>query len=281
VLLKRQVHPGSYAYSLGTSPVNCARRHLGSRWLIKVDIHDFFESISERRVYFAFRECGYQPLVSFELARICTKISHGQSSREERWQSVRQRDPPGLPPYKSDTLGHLPQGAPTSPMLSNLVSEGLDRALQSVADRHGLVYTRYSDDVIFSTASSNFSRTNAWHLVTEVERIFAAFGHELHRRKITIAPPGARKIALGLLVNGNSLRLSRELRSRISDHVRGIEKFGVAHHARHRHFASLWGLIRHVQGLLSHAAAIEPTFAAPLKSRLDAALIAQGWPPPT
>ncbi|SRR6266568_438811 len=153
----------------------------------------------------------------------------------------------------------------------------LDDCLQKVADKQALVYTRYSDDVTFST-SAEFTRKAAWHLVCEVERVFSAFGHQLHRRKVTVAPPGARKVVLGLLVDGNMLKLSREFRDRLSDHIRGIEKFGLARHAREWHFASLWGLTRHVQGLLVYAAAVDTAFAGPLQRRFSATLIAQGWP---
>ena len=277
ILINRPVHFASCAYSRGANPIKCAERHLKARWLIKVDIHDFFESISERRVYFVFRECGYQPLVAFELARICTRVSTGKSRSEDVWQSNRRRSSPGLAAYESQVMGHLPQGAPTSPMLSNLVSRALDESLQALADRKMLVYTRYSDDVIFSTGAG-FSRREAQELIRDVQRLFSAFGFALHRQKITIAPPGARKIALGLLVDGDKLRLSRDFRNRISDHVRGIEKFGLTNHAREFHFASLWGLVRHVAGLLEYARSVDAPFAAPLIERFAVALNVQGWP---
>ena len=277
ILLNLPVHQASQAYHRGASPIKCARHHLGARWLVKVDIHDFFESINERRVYFVFLSCGYQPLVAFELARLCTRVSTGASTQEARWQILRRRYPPGLSLYESKILGHLPQGAPTSPMLSNLSSFALDTLLQQVADRLRLVYTRYSDDMGFSTGAQ-FTRQLAVNLVNEVERILASFGHQLHRHKITIAPPGARKIVLGLLVDGDAPRLTKEFRSRVSDHVRGIEKFGVARHARERHFASLWGLVRHVMGLLTYAEAVDPAFSGPLRARLRLALTKEKWP---
>src|SRR5690348_3800529 len=56
VLQTRPVHSASKAYARGDSPIACAKQHVGARWLVKLDIHDFFESISERRVYFVFRE---------------------------------------------------------------------------------------------------------------------------------------------------------------------------------------------------------------------------------
>jgi RNA-directed DNA polymerase len=165
----------------------------------------------------------------------------------------------------------------TSPLLSNLASQSLDKLLEALADKYQVTYTRYSDDLAFSTGGQ-FSRDLVASLLVEVEHILVACGHALHRKKTLISPPGARKVVLGLLVNDDRLKLTPEYRSRIANHVRGVEKFGLAAHASHRHFASLWGMVRHISGLLAYAEAVEAEFAAPLKSRLGQALIAQHWP---
>lgn len=275
VLSKETPHSASMAYARECSPARCAERHLGARWLIKVDIHDFFESLSERGAYFVFRRCGYQPLVAFQLARLCTRTSTGASAEEPRWQPTR-RARGVIRAYRHRLMGHLPQGAPTSPMLSNLICVALDERLQAMADEAGLVYTRYSDDMVFSTAG-DFDRRRALIVVANVRRILLAFDLQLHRKKVTIAPPGARKIVLGLLVDGDALKLTSELRRRISDHVRGVERFGLAEHAQHRHFVSLWGFVRHVDGLLVYASSVDPVFGARLKARFQAALAKEGW----
>lgn len=161
-------------------------------------------------------------------------------------------------------------------MLSNLVSIGLDDLLSAVSAKYGLSYTRYSDDVTFSTGGQ-FSRKLASRLIVEVSRAFAAFGHLPHKQKIVIAPPGSQRSVLGLLVDGDKLRLRPEFKARVRNHVRGIEDFGISGHAEHRKFASVWGLARHLGGSLSYARSIEPSFAQEMKTRLDEALEAQGW----
>jgi RNA-directed DNA polymerase len=244
--------------------------------LVKLDIHDFFESISERRVYFAFRGCGYQPLVSFELARLCTRVHSTYAPIPPGWRSSRREEAGVIRSYADARLGHLPQGAPTSPMLSNIVSEPLDSLLEMIGQRDGLIYTRYSDDVVFSS-DSDLTHRKVRTLVHDVARVFAAFGHVLHRKKVTIAPPGARKLVLGLLVDGEQARLSRAYRTRIETHLRGIELFGLAGHAATRHFASVWGMVRHVEGLVAHAFAVDQVYGAQMKQRLSRALAALGW----
>lgn len=277
VLNQIEVHHASCAYAADCSPAKCASRHLGAAWLIKVDIHDFFESITERAAWRVFRSAGYQPLVSLELARLCTRQPHGDEAYNSKWR-VRDAESHSIRPYRTRTLGHLPQGAPTSPMLANLASFRLDEALEALGDRYGMVYTRYSDDIAFSTGGA-FDRKRAGRLIVEVERIFRSFGHALHRKKISVAPPGARKVVLGLLVHGSDLRLTDPYRRRLADHVRGVERFGLSAHKAHRHFASLWGMVRHIQGLLGYAESVEGKAAhAAMRARLDAALARDGWP---
>jgi RNA-directed DNA polymerase len=190
VLNNLRVHPASYAYAPRSSPLKCANRHLGATWIIKIDIHDFFESISERSVYRVFRVAGYQPLVAFELARVCTRRPHGQEMSNQKWR-VHRRTGPTIREYQTSTIGQLPQGAPSSPMLANLASYRLDKKLTALADRYGLTYTRYSDDMIFSTGQA-FSRKSVSILILEAERILRSFGHVLHKKKVSVCPPGTR-----------------------------------------------------------------------------------------
>src|ERR1035441_7387175 len=77
IVQRVNIHPASAAYSYGNSISHCAERHLGASWLIKMDLQDFFHSIDERRVYRTFQSLGYNRLVSFELARICTRMGLG------------------------------------------------------------------------------------------------------------------------------------------------------------------------------------------------------------
>ena len=279
ILNKQDCHSSSFAYEPGSSPAKCAAKHLGARWLIKLDVHDFFENISERAVYRVFREIGYQPLPSLELARLCTRKSSGEAIRDDKWRiPAGERTKYHIKPYRTGRLGYLPQGAPTSPMLANLASRCMDDQLNSLAGRYGLLYTRYSDDMAFSTGGT-FDRQSVGRLITEVERLLRGFGHILHRKKTKVSPPQSRKVVLGLQVDGNKLRLLRDYRQRMENHVRCIEKHGLHKHRVERNFASTWGMIRHVDGLLGYAESIEGKNAhAGTRSRFAEALESQGWP---
>ena len=72
VLSNVKPHWRCFSYHAEASIYNAAKEHCGSKWIIKLDIENFFDSVSEITVYKLFRELGYKPLLSFELARIST-----------------------------------------------------------------------------------------------------------------------------------------------------------------------------------------------------------------
>jgi RNA-directed DNA polymerase len=110
-------------------------------------------------------------------------------------------------------MGHLPQGAPTSPRIANLVARELDAALMVVAESHGLTYTRYADDLTFSTHQHNLNRSAVRDVIGKVCSAIAANGFTPNTAKTTVSPPGTRKIVLGLLVDRDKPRLRAHLSS--------------------------------------------------------------------
>lgn len=279
ILSTQPVHEVSHAYSKQSSILKCAAQHVGAGWLIKFDIHDYFESISDRRVYAAFRSVGYQPLVAFELARICTRVWVKPPHEFDPSLTIPNPERRGIAAYQRRYMGYLPQGAPTSPMLSNLVSRKLDADLLELALSEGMIVTRYSDDITFSAPSGTFDRNRAGALVGRVREILVRHHFGLHEKKIIISPPGARKIVLGLLVDGDKPRLTKTMRARITDHVRGVDRFGLAAHRIERKFDALSGMVAHIEGLLRFASGIDADFVKPLNATFQAALSRDGWTP--
>lgn len=82
---------------------------------------------------------------------------------------------------------------------------------------------------------------------------------------------------LGLLVDGDCVRLTRSYRSKIETHIRGIALFGLAEHAAARRFSSTWGLVRHIFGLIAHAQAVEPVYGRMMKQEFKLVLTQLGW----
>ena len=261
ILKQIPVHPASHAFTVGSSTKKCALKHCGARWLIKLDIENFFESISEIQVFRLFRNLGYQPLVSFEIARLCTIPTYYKSPRKnyKQWH-VREKNET-IPEYSETLLGYLPQGAATSPLISNLIMKKCDEELSAIAKKHKLTYTRYSDDLSFSTRSKNFRRSDAKEVVLEVYKVLSKVGYMAQYRKTKIIPPGSKKIILGLNVDGALPRLQKEYKNRIRQHLYYIEKLGVAKHAEKRKFNSIGGFKSHLRGMIDYANMIEPDYA--------------------
>jgi RNA-directed DNA polymerase len=194
---------------------------------LKMDVRQFFESIQGPAVYRVFHGLGYVALFAFELTRLCTRLSSTQHSSI----ATSSTDASDTVPYQRKIAGHLPQSAPTSPMLANLAVRKLDERLDTLANAHGRIYTRYADDLAFST-KENSSRGRAMALATLAERELSSFGLVANRQKTTVVPPGARKIVLGLLVDRDQPRLTRAFRNNIETHLYALRnsKIGPAAH---------------------------------------------------
>ena len=264
-----RVHPASCAYMPGNSIVKCASAHLGATWLMKMDVHDFFHSIDERRVYSLFESVGYGPLVSLELARLCTRGTLGP-----RLDSASLKEYV-ISSYRTLTLGALPQGAPTSGALANAIMYDCDVELSALASSYDLVYTRYADDITFS-ASGDFMRADAIKVVRLATEVLMRNDLMPHAGKTRIAPPGSRRIVLGLLVDGDSLRLPRATRRRLADHIRGVKTFGLKDHSAHRNFTSTFGFMNHVNGIIAFAHDVEPEWADNVAREWNEVLTTQG-----
>jgi RNA-directed DNA polymerase len=256
ILAFQKTDVAATAYSRGCNAKNNASRHVGARWLVKLDITDFFESISERQVFHTFSEIGYGALMAFHLTRLCTRVSERSLKyRKRRWKTRafgRYRI------FANNLLGHLPQGAPTSPMLANLVCIRMDEKMHCLADQFDCAYSRYADDIVFS--ASTMTRTNAAELIRLASAIAGSFGFTRNRQKTHVATPGSRRIVTGLLVDGLEPRLTPEFKETICIHLYYARKKGIHAHCTWRGFRSLLGFKAHLDGLIKYAEHIEPVF---------------------
>ncbi|WP_460068882.1 reverse transcriptase family protein [Pseudomonas sp. S1_A06] len=259
ILSKIQPHEASFAYDNRNGVLETAQLHCGATWLIKLDLTNFFESILEPQVYELFRSFGYQPLVAFELSRLCTRV---RASGNPDQRHGNKPLPPGLP-YSGDTrIGHLPQGAATSPRIANLVMQSLDETLQTYATENDLMYSRYADDLVFSSKGV-FDRLQATQHIKAINKCIAEEGFWLNTAKTKIVTPGARKIVLGLLIDGDTPRLSKAYKKHVSDHLYYLAhpKIDAMAHTTRRGFHSLQGLINHISGKIAYGFSIEPDWA--------------------
>ncbi|WP_312791684.1 reverse transcriptase family protein [Sphingobacterium sp.] len=171
----------AHGFISGRNIVSNATKHVNKNYVLNVDIKDFFDSIDRNQVKLAFMFGSFQlngkrePIAYF-LSNLCTV-------RKEIASEIRQV---------------LPQGSPTSPILSNIICEKLDRRLKGLANRFNLHYTRYADDLTFSSMY-NFYEVKDFR--RELSRVIESLGFELNEEKSRLQSYPFRQEVTGLVVN--------------------------------------------------------------------------------
>ena len=217
------VHPAAVGFRCGRSVVDNAAPHLGKRYVLKMDIHDFFGSIRSPRVRQTFKKIGYPENVSKVLGALCCLHRH------------------------------LPQGAPTSPALSNIVGYEMDRKLAALAAEYGLTYTRYADDLTFS--GDVFPKEQ---IIPQVKRIIRDEKFEPNHKKTHFMNQSSRKIITGVSVaSGVKLTIPKSKKREIRKNVYFILTKGLAEHQR-RIGSHDPAYMKRLIGMLCSWRAIEP-----------------------
>jgi retron-type reverse transcriptase len=198
ILERLPVSDACHGFVPGRSIVSNARCHARQDLIVNLDLENFFPSVGLPRVRKVFERAGYSPAVATVLALLCTECPRQPIEYAGRRYHV-ATGPRGLP-----------QGACTSPALSNQVALRLDRRLGGLARRLDLAYTRYADDLTFSGQASLEPRLG-WFLGA-VERIILAEGFALNPKKTRILRRHCRQMVTGLVVNERPSVPRRELR---------------------------------------------------------------------
>ena len=169
ILDKLSTSPYATAYTRGRRLLDNVSPHASNRYFLSVDIQNFFPSVESLRVRRLFKALGYSKVAADKLGRLCCYFSG------------------------------LPQGAVTSPALSNLICLRLDRRLAGLVSRRNVVFTRYADDITFSTNNRNALP----RLLPSVYRILRDEGFEPHEKKTRILGPRTRCAITGLVKNSS------------------------------------------------------------------------------
>lgn len=221
LLEKLPVHAAAHGFLSARSIVTNARIHAGAPLVLKVDIKDFFPSITWKRVKGLLRKQGLPESVATLLALLTT-----DAPREE----ILFR---GKPLYVASGPRSLPQGAPTSPAITNAICLRLDRRLSGLARSLGFRYTRYADDLTFSWHPAPIQpgtspRPGTGALLRGIGTILEAEGFQLNPAKTLIMRAGERQSVTGLIVNetnrGPSVRVPRETLRKLRAAIHNREK---------------------------------------------------------
>jgi retron-type reverse transcriptase len=187
IVAKLPVDAAAHGFTAGRSILTNASPHAGRAIVVNLDLEGFFPSIGFVRVRSIFHRLGYSPAVSTILALLCTECPR------------RRVEYDGKPYYVATGPRGLPQGACTSPGISNQVARRLDRRLGGLAAKLGLAYTRYADDLTFSGDASLEPRIG--YLLARARHLTEAEGFTVNEAKTRVLRRSAPQMVTGLVVN--------------------------------------------------------------------------------
>lgn len=194
VLEEKKTSKYSYAYIKGCSIIDNAKPHINKNKIVKLDIKDFFNNVNFNMVYnTCFNETLYPKKLGMLLTNLCI--------------------------YNNS----LPQGAPTSGYISNIVLRNFDEKIGLFCKNNDIEYTRYSDDMTFS---GDF---NTGKLIKLVNKLLYEQGFSLNKKKIVVVNKKTRQQVTGIIVN-EKLSIRKSYKKKIRQEIYYINKFGLKSH---------------------------------------------------
>ncbi|WP_218575163.1 reverse transcriptase family protein [Limnoglobus roseus] len=252
-------HAAAHGFRIGRSILTNAVPHSGRAVVLRFDLAIFFSSISADAVTAIFRTAGYPPDVARQLTGLCTTrlpkavwdqrprpAADGSDSLEER--HLRNR--------------HLPQGAPTSPALANLVAFRLDRRLDGLAKSLDVTYTRYADDLAFSGGIDLTRRSEKFR--NAVARIVSEEGFRLNPLKTRVMPQSVRQTVAGVVVNIRTSIPRAEF-----DRLKAVLTNCLRHGPESQNREAHPNFRAYLAGKLAHVARLNPTRGRKLLALFD------------
>lgn len=194
ILLMGKIHAKAHGFVPGKSIITNASLHLNKKALLKMDLSNFFPSIPFNWVINYFSKLGYAKNISFYLASLCCLENS------------------------------LPQGAASSPYLSNILLLNLDDRLDKLSNSYRLEYTRYADDLTFS---GDYISLGFVSLVNEIVR---DYGLLVNQDKTRLHTKRGQRIVTGISVAGTELSLPRETKRKLRKDIYFIKKYGFLSH---------------------------------------------------
>lgn len=228
ILEKIAVSKYAKGFAKNTSIRRNASFHRAQPLVLNLDVENFFGSLSFRSCFHVFFDAGYSKPVSGLLAGLCT-LENG-----------------------------LPQGAPTSPALSNCICRNFDETVGARVISQGCRYTRYADDI---TISGIFRVSEMIRLVSgELFKLSL----RLNKEKTRVMGKGSRQEVTGIIVNSSKLSVPKEMRRKIRLLAYYITKYGLDDHLLHTENMRRRGF-EHYAGLANFALFIDPEFEDAIK----------------
>lgn len=250
ILSKLPTDDAAHGFVPGRSTLTNALPHVGKDVVVNVDLEGFFPNISYPRVRRMFQRLGYSGAVATLLGLVCTECPRKRVTYA------------GTPYFVATGPRGLPQGACTSPAISNQIAKRLDRRLGGFAKKLGFVYTRYADDLTFSAGPG--LREKVAYLLARVRHVAEEERFAINPKKTRVQRPETRQTVTGLVVNAKPA-VPRDVVRRVRAILHGAKREGLAaqNREKHPHFEG-W-----VEGMIAYISMVKPEEGAKLRAAFE------------
>ena len=253
ILNKLPLEEPAHGFVMGRSILTNATPHVGKAVIINLDLESFFPSITWRRVRSVFWRLGYSPCVATILALICTECPRQPVTYD------------GKVYYVATGPRGLPQGACTSPALSNQVARKLDKRLGGLSRKMGTTYTRYADDLTISGDATLNEKVG--YVLARVRHISENEGFVVNEKKTRVLRKNTAQLVTGIVVNEKpSLRRETLRRMRAILHQATKEGLDKANREERPNFRA-W-----LHGMISYVHMVRPELGGPMLQQYQEAL---------
>lgn len=164
-----------------------ANNHIGQDVVINIDLKDFFPSIDYKRIKGLFAKLGYSQQIASILALICSEPDVDLVDIDRKTY------------YVASTERKLPQGAPTSPAITNLICYKLDHRFEGIAQKFNFSYSRYADDITFSAKGEGTKLVG--QVLWAIKQVIEDEGFQVHPDKLAVMRKGSQQSVTGIVVN--------------------------------------------------------------------------------
>jgi RNA-directed DNA polymerase len=232
------IHPAAMAYQKKKSILDNAKLHVGSRYLLRMDCKDFFPSITEDdlRALIASRPSAFPDFRPYDIDLFCKLVCKN---------------------------GRLTIGAPTSPTLSNAVCYDMDSQLTEISKKVGVAYSRYADDLFFSTDQPNVLSTLESTVISTIAGLTLPSGLAINPAKTRHSSMrGTRRVTGITLGSDGKPYIGRQLKRRIRAMIHHVDTLNPSGRAS-------------LAGLISYASGFDPDFVNSLITKYGHGLVAK------
>lgn len=233
ILIQIPINPCAHGFTAKKSIISNSKMHAGQKELLKLDLKDFFTSVKINRIIFVFKSLGYPNIIAFYLASICS--------------------------YQES----LPQGAPTSPILSNIISKILDKRLIGFAKKYNLKYTRYADDLTFSGDDIPAI------FIKYITDIIEEEGFVVNQSKTRLYKNKTKRIVTGISVIEKQIKIPRNYKRELKQELHYVFSFGIESHIAKQKIKKI-NYLHSLFGKVNFWLSVEPTnqYAIDSKNKL-------------